>query len=214
MAERFSVLLVEDDLGAIEVVQRSFATVQPAIFDLHHTSRFLDAMQQVRQRPFHVVLLDLGVPDAHGINGVRRLMSMIPAVPVIILTDSDDDESVIAGIALGAQEFLGKSEVSPVRLIRTFTRAISRKQYSLQESGAEPGGSDQKKLEELAAIMRKTTAVVTSRVGTLMTTELTDEQRTMVSDIEQTTLESAQAADLLSPEKVIFMEVDQPSDHQ
>ena len=208
MAERFSILLVENDIQTIETFRRVLTTVHPPIFDLYHAPRFLEAIQQIKQRPLHVVILDLGLPDSIGLNGAQRLMSMIPAVPVIVLTERDDDESALAGIALGAQELLDKTDVTPKQLIRTITRAIRRKQYWLSESGAEPGGADQKKLEELAAIMRRATAVVTSRVGTLMSTELTEEQRGIVADIEKTTLESAEAADRLSPEKVIFVEAD------
>ena len=206
MAERISVLLIEDDINDAEQVKRAFVTVSPAIFDVHHAAKFRDAVAQIKQRPFHVVMLDLGLPDSVGLNGVERLMSMIPKVPVIVLTGMDDDESALAGIAMGAQEVLDKDEISSTRLIRTIKHAIKRKQYSLEQSGSKADSSDHKKLEELAEIMRDTTAVVTSRTGSLMKTKLTAEQRAMVDDINSKSLESAEAVDRLAPETAVFFE--------
>lgn len=206
MAERISVLLIEDDINDAEQVKRAFVTFSPAIFDVHHVSKFRDGVAQIKQRPFHVVILDLGLPDSVGLNGVERLMSMIPKVPVIVLTGMDDDEAALAGIAMGAQEVLDKNEVSSKRLIRTIKHAIKRKQYSLEQSGSKANSSDHKRLEKLAEIMRDTTAVVTARTGSLMKTTLTSEQRAMVDDINSKSLESAEALDRLAPETVVFFE--------
>lgn len=206
MPERLSVLLIEDDIHDVELVQRAFSTVHPPIFDLYHAPRFLDAIQQIKQITFHVVLLDLGLPDSVGLNGVERLMSQIPAIPVIVLTGSGDDESALAGIALGAQEFLDKNEVTPKRMIRTIRHAIKRKQHSLEQSGIGADTADQERLKKLAGIMRQTTADVSSSVGNLMRTDLTEEQRSLVSHIEETSQKSVDAANRLSPESVVFVE--------
>lgn len=206
MAERLSVLLIEDDIHDVEKVQRAFATVVPSVFDLHHASRFLDAIKLIKERPFHVVILDLGLPDSVGLNGVERLMSMIPSVPVIVLTGTESDESALAGIALGAQEFLEKNDVTPRRLIRTIRHAIKRKQYSMQQLGGKIDGADAKKLQELADLMRETASSVNHRVGTLMKTELTAQQRTLLSEIDATSGRCAKVASQLSPQRIELYE--------
>jgi DNA-binding NtrC family response regulator len=200
MAEQLSVLLIEDDIHDVEKVKRAFATVVPAVFDLHHAARFLDAIKLIKERSFHVVILDLRLPDSVGLNGVERLMSMIPSVPVIVLTGTENDESALAGIALGAQEFLEKSDVTPKRLIRTIRHAIKRKQYSLQHSGGKVDSADTKKLQELADLMRETAHGVNDRVGTLMQTNLTAQQRSLLVEIDEKSTRCAKVATQLSPQ--------------
>ena len=112
MGDRLSVLLIEDDVLDAERVERAFSIVNPTIFSLDHVSRFIDAIQAIKKQQYHVVILDLGLPDSAGLNGVQRLMELIPSIPVIVLTGRDDDEEALAGIALGAQEFIDKNSVA------------------------------------------------------------------------------------------------------
>ena len=74
MSDLLSVLLIEDDIIDAERVERAFAIVSPMIFDCYHVPRFIDAIQEIKKRSFHVVILDLGLPDSAGLNGVERLM--------------------------------------------------------------------------------------------------------------------------------------------
>lgn len=207
VAEKLSILLIEDDIHDVENVQRVISTVQPPIFDFQHAPRFLDAIQLVRKNNFHVVLLDLGLPDSVGLNGITRLMSLIPTVPVIVLTGLDDDDA-LTGIELGAQEFLDKDEVDKKHLIRAIRHAIKRKQHSLRDHSAASSEHIDQRIEELAKILRTTSTLVTSKTDSLMHTELSQQQRSLVSEIEKTSIESVQAADRISSETSIFIEAE------
>ncbi|MFK8114934.1 MAG: response regulator [Rubripirellula sp.] len=203
MPDKISVLLIEDDIYDVEQVQRAFGSVSLPIFEVDHVPRFLDAIKKIKEKHYHVIILDLGLPDSVGLNGVERLMSMVPALPVIVLTGMEDDEAGLAGIALGAQEFIGKENITSKHLIRTIRHAIKRKQFSL---GKEGGSEADANLQELAEIMRTTTIVLNDRVGTLKKTELTKQQLAMLSDIKGASDDCAKAVERLSPKKEVLFE--------
>jgi DNA-binding NarL/FixJ family response regulator len=60
-----------------------------------------------RHRP-DVVVMDLSLPDASGIEATRRLMDSDTPVPVLMLTMSDDDGSLLAALQAGARGYLVK----------------------------------------------------------------------------------------------------------
>lgn len=208
MSDQLSVLLIEDDLIDAERVERALAILSPSIFDLHHAHRFRDAIQSIKTQPFHVVILDLGLPDSVGLNGVKRLMELIPSIPMIVLTGRDDDEEALAGIALGAQEFIDKNSVTPSVLVRSIRHAIKRKQYALEQMNASGRDSpESKRLDRLAEIVRETSNAVRQNVDSLAKTDLSKQQQSFVSNIQQKTEESIKAVADLVPQEEMFVEV-------
>ncbi|KUJ41365.1 LuxR family transcriptional regulator [Streptomyces albus subsp. albus] len=56
----------------------------------------------------HVVVMDLLLPDASGVEATRRLVAEHPGLPVLMLTMSDDDGSLLAALNAGARGYLIK----------------------------------------------------------------------------------------------------------
>ncbi|HWI71974.1 MAG TPA: diguanylate cyclase, partial [Baekduia sp.] len=74
------------------------------------------------------VLLDLGLPDAKGLEAVAQVLGVAGGVPVIVLSGHDDDELAVAAIRAGAQDYLVKGQESPpARFIRAIRFAIERR---------------------------------------------------------------------------------------
>ncbi len=94
-----------------------------------------------------VVLMDLGLPGMGGIEGTRRLKSLVPTADVVILTIHEDSDKVFDAICAGASGYLLKPSSSEtildaVRAVRTgaavINPAIARKVLSLFARLAEP----------------------------------------------------------------------------
>lgn len=85
-------LLIEDDFEDSELIQRSFSRISEEMFDVHHVGRFRDAIQIIKTNSSNVVILDMGLPDSVGLNEVERLVSLIPQVPVIVLTGFNNED--------------------------------------------------------------------------------------------------------------------------
>lgn len=60
-----------------------------------------------RHRP-DVVVMDLSLPDVSGIEATRRLAGTHPGLPVLMLTMSDDDGSLLAALQAGARGYVVK----------------------------------------------------------------------------------------------------------
>ncbi|EPX56614.1 DNA-binding response regulator, LuxR family [Cystobacter fuscus DSM 2262] len=75
----------------------------------------------VRTRP-ELVLLDLELPDVHGIEVTRRLKRRAPEVEVLILTSFEDEQKVYEAIQAGASGYLVK-RVGPEK-IRSAIREV------------------------------------------------------------------------------------------
>jgi sigma-B regulation protein RsbU (phosphoserine phosphatase) len=73
------------------------------------------------------VLLDLSLPDAHGTETVARMRAAAPAVPVVVLTGLDDEETALRAVKEGAQDYLVKAEVTGPLLARAVRYAIERR---------------------------------------------------------------------------------------
>ncbi|QUQ62758.1 two-component system response regulator [Kutzneria sp. CA-103260] len=113
------VLLVEDDEGVGKALVEALATAghQPT-----RVERGADALTGHHRAD--LVLLDLGLPDMHGLDVLRKLRR-VTDLPVLVLTAHGDERSVVRGLRLGADDYL----VKPVRLAELLARmeAVSRR---------------------------------------------------------------------------------------
>jgi serine phosphatase RsbU (regulator of sigma subunit) len=74
------------------------------------------------------VLLDLHLPDAHGVDSVTRIVDAAPDAAIVVLTGMAEDETGLAAVATGAQDYLVKDRLDPEVLSRAVRYALQRKQ--------------------------------------------------------------------------------------
>lgn len=69
-----------------------------------------DAIARIEDgSPPDIVLMDIGLPGMNGIEGIRKIKSLAPAVQVIMLTVFEDNENIFEAISAGASGYLHKS---------------------------------------------------------------------------------------------------------
>ncbi len=117
-------LLVEDDEGDAFLVSELLSEAD-APFDLTVASTLREA--QTKMLGIQVVLLDLGLPDAEGIDGLRKLLAVAGSAAVCVLTGRSDEHLGVAAVAEGAQDYLVKGQVDGVLLTRSLRYAVERK---------------------------------------------------------------------------------------
>jgi len=123
-SERVRVLLVEDDPGDAFLVRELLAEADAPI-ELATAASMAEA--RPRLRGVDCVLLDLGLPDASGLNGLRQLLQHAAGVAVCVLTGLEDEHLGIAAVAEGAQDYLVKGTVDGLSLNRAVRYAVERK---------------------------------------------------------------------------------------
>ncbi len=121
------VLLVEDNAGDADLVREYLSEPVGAGCRLTHAADLASAAARLRAEPFDAVLLDLSLPDSHGLETVRRAAAAAEGVPVVVLTGSDDDEQGAAAVREGAQDYLAKRELSARALVRSLRHALERR---------------------------------------------------------------------------------------
>ncbi|WP_405116108.1 fused response regulator/phosphatase [Micromonospora sp. NBC_01405] len=122
--ERLRVLLVEDDEGDAFLVGELLAETNSMI-ELSIASSLSEARKRVMG--VDCVLLDLGLPDAQGLDGLRQVLDMSSGAAVCVLTGRSDEHLGIVAVAEGAQDYLVKGQVDGVLLTRALRYAVERK---------------------------------------------------------------------------------------
>src|SRR3989441_2752672 len=87
-----------------------------------------EAMSLASGERWDVVLLDLGLPDRHGLEVLRELHATRPQLPVLILTMFPEDQLALRMLELGASGYLTK-ESAPEELLRALERVMAGHKY-------------------------------------------------------------------------------------
>lgn len=120
-----SVLLIEDNPGDARLIREMLANVPAARLRLQHADRLAAGLERLEEAD--VVLLDLSLPDSHGLETFQRLRDAAPGLPVVVLTGLDDETLAVRAVQEGAQDYLPKGQVDGQLLVRSMRYAIERK---------------------------------------------------------------------------------------
>jgi PAS domain S-box-containing protein len=124
-------LLLEDSAGDARLVQEALADQAPGEFAITTVERLADALARIRTEHFDAVLSDLGLPDSTGLDTAQAIVAGAPALPLVVLTGSHDQDLGRAAIELGAQDYLVKGETRAPTVARTLRYAIERKRLEI-----------------------------------------------------------------------------------
>jgi DNA-binding response OmpR family regulator len=99
------VLIVEDDPAVGHFLSKGF---RESGWEVHLVEDGPRAVASALEMPLDAIVLDLLLPGLHGLEVLRRLRHDGVAVPVVILTALDDNEDVVRGLNLGADDYMVK----------------------------------------------------------------------------------------------------------
>jgi serine phosphatase RsbU (regulator of sigma subunit) len=119
------VLLVEDDEGDAFLVRELLIDSAPDIY--LDRVRTLQAAEARLPGEFDCVLLDLGLPDAQGMEALRLILTAAPTLAVLVLTGVADEFRGIESVSYGAQDYLVKGNIDGDLLHRAIRYAVERK---------------------------------------------------------------------------------------
>lgn len=112
------ILLVDDH----EIVREGLAAVlvrQPGFDVVAQADTAAEALEAIEQSSPDLVVLDISLPDASGIELCREIKARRPSIRVVILTGSDEEDNVLSAVIAGANGYLLKQSG-----IRDVVRAI------------------------------------------------------------------------------------------
>ncbi|HTB66641.1 MAG TPA: ATP-binding protein [Steroidobacteraceae bacterium] len=126
MSKPLQVLLVEDNAGDARLLHEMFRKEKAGSFALTHLLRMTEAVAHLEKGGVDILLLDMGLPDGHGLDTVRRAQAAAPNVPVIVLTGLNDEALAAQAMREGAQDYLIKGQIESRALPRALRHAIER----------------------------------------------------------------------------------------
>ncbi|MUG93145.1 response regulator [Scytonema sp. UIC 10036] len=122
------ILLIEDNLAEARLLEEFLKNAESNQFSLFHVKRLGEALQELSRATYDAILLDLTLPDSQGLASLAPLMKQAPNLPIVVLTNTNDDRLAIEAVRKGAQDYLVKRQVNFGVLIRSLSYAIERKQ--------------------------------------------------------------------------------------
>ncbi|MHC5773040.1 sensor histidine kinase [Nostoc sp.] len=122
------ILLIEDNLAYARLLQEFLTQAQFQEFTLVHVKRLGEGLEELTECNYDVILLDLTLPDSDGLSSLPSLIGQAPSIPIVVLTNTNDEELAIEAVRQGAQDYLIKRQVNPDVLVRSLRYAIERKQ--------------------------------------------------------------------------------------
>jgi signal transduction histidine kinase len=133
-ADLINILLIEDNLAEARLLQEFLKDGSFKEFNLVHVKRLseaLDAIGKDASTPclYNIILLDLTLPDSQGLESLKPLMARAPCLPIVVLTNINDEQLAIEAVRRGAQDYLVKRQINAQLLTRSLRYAIERKQY-------------------------------------------------------------------------------------
>jgi two-component system phosphate regulon response regulator PhoB len=124
---RTRILIVDDELGILDLVQYNLSKAQ---YDVVGVASGEEALAQVRTTPPDLVVLDLMLPGVDGLEVCKALKrdTHTAAIPIVILTARGEEADIVAGLELGADDYLTKPFSPRVLLARI--RAVLRRHHT------------------------------------------------------------------------------------
>ena len=122
--EQVQVLLIEDDDGDAFLVEELLHEAGTGVV-VQRARTLADAPKLVPDAA--CVLLDLGLPDSQGLNGLRVLLEQEPDTTIVVLTGVSDEYLGEEAVRAGAQDYLAKGDLAGSTLNRVIRYAVERR---------------------------------------------------------------------------------------
>jgi two-component system phosphate regulon response regulator OmpR len=121
--ETVHILVVDDDLRLRDLIER-YLTQQG--FHVHGAGHAAAMRRELAAHRVDLIVLDLMLPDADGLQLCRDLRAEGIDIPVIMLTAKGDDVDRIVGLEIGADDYLGKP-CNPRELVARIRAVLRRR---------------------------------------------------------------------------------------
>lgn len=131
-----AILLVEDNPGDAVLVTEILAGPDDGAYDIDCATRLSDALERLHKRRYDVVLVDIDLPDIHGVNTIEVVGPAASPTPIVVLSGNDDDAVIAACMRAGAEDYLVKHEFlnGHGQWARSLRRAIGNALLRLRET--------------------------------------------------------------------------------
>ena len=170
------ILVVEDERNVAETL---IERLRAAGYEVQHAPTAAVARELAAVQPFHLMLVDVGLPDGNGFELAPQLRALLPRAALLFLTAHGNPEDRVRGLELGADDYLTKpfhfrelllrlqnclkraAELADVPGEMRGVQRIGRARVDFERYAAEVGGRWQPLTHKECAVLR----LLASRAG-------------------------------------------------
>src|ERR1700722_15892846 len=120
-------LVIEDNAGDARLLREMLHEGGSHDIELTEVDCMRDAEEHLTKQSVDIILLDLGLSDAQGMEAVRRARAAAPGVVLVVMTGLDDEAVASQALQEGAQDYLIKGQIERRELLRALRHAVQRK---------------------------------------------------------------------------------------
>ena len=201
---RPEVVLVEDSADYARAVKTMLDYAPGGVaYEITHFTKLTDTLAYVPGSEVCCLLVDLNLPDAHGVEAVNKLQAAAPQIPIVVLTGFDDDALALEAMHAGAQDYLVKARADVDLITRSIRYAMERARSERHRAELRREQSARAEAEAMAGTITKLERLTEAALGNLSPDELLAELLEHVCDL----LDTETAAILLLDEERQVLEV-------
>lgn len=120
------ILVIDDDLFIRELYVE---ILKKAGFGVDSAEDGVEGLEKLKKGSYSIILLDMTMPKLDGL-GLLSALSGDPAIsengPIVLLTNSSDDEAVRKGLQKGAKSYLVKADMNPSELVSNIKKILQK----------------------------------------------------------------------------------------
>jgi diguanylate cyclase (GGDEF)-like protein/PAS domain S-box-containing protein len=120
------ILLIQSDPSTADKIRAALPAAGSGSFDVEWVRQLSQGLARLSKGGIDAVLLQLSLPDSHGIETFDKLFAIAPDVPILIL-DNGNEALAKEAVGRGAQDYLLAGHLDSYSLPRALRNAIERK---------------------------------------------------------------------------------------
>ena len=130
-----AVLLIEDNPEYVALVQRWLSPTGDIEFVLNWTNSLAAGLNRLKRGNVDAILLDLGLPDSHGLDTFTAIKTHAPGIPILILSGNETESLALKRIQQGAEDYyITKSVCDGALLVKALRHAVGRASQRVSEN--------------------------------------------------------------------------------
>ncbi len=103
-------------------------------FELFQAETLAEGIEKINARTHDLILMDLALPDGHGLNVFSQVLNAAAQTPVVVLAEAAEEEIAARTLSLGAQDYLVKSQLTAQSLSGAIRKTLDRHYYQLMHN--------------------------------------------------------------------------------
>jgi len=132
MSEQQIRALLIDNPNDARLIELALSEARSAFVSLEHAGLLSDGLARLADGGIDVILLDLSLPDSHGLETFERTAAEAPDLPIVVLSGITDEQLGARAVNAGAQDYLVKGRLDGETMARAIQYAIERHELKRQ----------------------------------------------------------------------------------